>query len=269
MFAVTAQISVKQMFVGSVMPGLIMVISLVIVSIVTATRKNIPRTPFRVAEVPPALRASLGELLIPLIILGSFLGGLTTLVEAAAITVLYVLVLEVIVHRDIPLSRLPDVFAKAIAIMGGVLVILCVAKGLSYYIVDIQLPLQLVDWLQTYIHSKYLFLLLLNLALLGVGCFMDIFSAIIVVVPLILPLGEAYGIHPVHLGVIFLANLELGYLTPTVGMNLFMASYRFNRPLGLITRCTLPFVAVLIVDVLLITYLPAMTTGLLKIFPVE
>jgi C4-dicarboxylate transporter, DctM subunit len=110
-------------------------------------------------------------------------------------------------------------------------------------------------------------LLLLNIGLLVVGCFMDIYSAIIVVVPLILPLGESYGIHPVHLGVIFLANMELGYLTPTVGMNLFLASYRFNKSLAEITRCVLPFVAVLILDVLLVTYVPAMTTGLLALFP--
>jgi C4-dicarboxylate transporter DctM subunit len=269
MYAVIAQIDIKQMFVGGLLPGSIMMLALFVISLITAARHKVQRHAFEPAEALRAAWAALGEVLIPFVILGSFFGGLTTLVETAAITVLYVLVLETAVHRDIAWHRLPDVLCKGIAIMGGVLTILCVAKGLSYYIVDVEVPMRLVDWLQTVVHSKVLFLLLLNVALLIVGCFMDIFSAIIVVVPLIVPLGAAYGIHPVHLGVIFLANLELGYLTPPVGLNLFLASYQFNKPLGEIIKVTLPFIAVLLVTVLLITYLPWLTTGLLGLVPVN
>jgi len=170
-----------------------------------------------------------------------------------------------VIYRDIKWRDLPQVFMKAAVIMGGVLTILAVAKGLSYYIVDAEFPTRLVDWMQAAVKSKFLFLILLNLALLVVGCFMDIFSAITVVVPLIVPLGLAYGVHPVHLGIIFLANLELGYLTPPVGINLFLASYRFNQPLAHIYKVVIPFLLVLLAAVLVITYVPWMTTGLLKV----
>ena len=143
--------------------------------------------------------------------------------------------------------------------------ILAVAKGFSYYIVDAEIPVQLTEWMKFHIHSKYVFLLLVNIALLITGCFMDIFSAIIVVAPLIIPLGVAYGVHPVHLGIIFLANLELGYLTPPVGMNLFLASYRFNEPLVKIYKYAIPFLLILLVVVIIITYVPWITLFLLDV----
>ena len=145
-----------------------------------------------------------------------------------------------------------------------VLIILALANGLSYYIIDAQIPTKLAAWVESAIASKYVFLLLLNLALLVVGCFMDIYSAILVVVPLIIPLGNLYGIHPVHLGIIFLANLELGYLTPPVGLNLFLASYRFNEPMPKVYRDVLVFLAIMLGAVLLITYVPLLTTALLR-----
>jgi tripartite ATP-independent transporter DctM subunit len=150
-------------------------------------------------------------------------------------------------------------------ILGGVLVILATAKGLSYYIVDAQIPVHLTAWVQVHVHSRYVFLILLNLALLITGALMDIFSAILVVVPLILPLGNLFGINPLHLGIIFLANLELGFLTPPVGLNLFLASYRFNQPLVTVYRNVLPFLLVLFVTVLIITYVPWFSTGLVTL----
>ncbi|HSQ35952.1 MAG TPA: TRAP transporter large permease subunit, partial [Candidatus Binatia bacterium] len=161
---------------------------------------------------------------------------------------------------------LPQVLLKCMPIIGGVLAILALAKGLSYFIVDAEIPMQLTAWVQSHIGSKYVFLLLLNLALLITGCFMDIFSAILVVVPLIIPLGNLFGIHPVHLGIIFLANMELGYLTPPVGMNLFLASYRFNEPMGKIYKDVFPFLIIQLIAVLLITYVPFLSTGLLALF---
>jgi C4-dicarboxylate transporter DctM subunit len=155
---------------------------------------------------------------------------------------------------------------KSIPIIGGVLIILSLANGLKYYIVDAQVPIRLTEWVQASITSKYVFLLLLNIGLLITGCLMDIFSAIMVVVPLIIPLGNVFGIHPVHLGIIFLANMELGYLTPPVGLNLFLASYRFNEPMGKLYKDVFPFFLIQLVAVLLITYVPFLSTGLLGLF---
>jgi tripartite ATP-independent transporter DctM subunit len=203
---------------------------------------------------------------MPLVTLAAFFSGLTTLVESAALAVVYAFVLEVIIRKDIPLRSVPAVMLKAIPLIGGVLIILSVANGLSYFIVDAQIPNLFTTWCTTHITSKYLFLLLLNIALLLTGCFMDIFSAILVVVPLIIPLGEAFGMNPIHLGIIFIANLELGYLTPPVGLNLFMSSYRFNEPVVRIYRYVVPFLIIMIITVLLVTYIPWLTTGLLGVF---
>ena len=196
-----------------------------------------------------------------IIILGYFL-GIMTLVETSAVSVAYVIIVEVGIHRDIKLRDLPAVVNKAMPVIGGVLIILTVARGLSYYIVDAEVPVILSEWVRSNIQSRYLFLFLLNIALLVTGCLMDIFSAIVVVAPIIIPLGEIFGIDPIHLGIIFLANLELGYLTPPVGLNLFLASYRFNEPLGKVYRNVFPFFLVLLATVLLITYVPWFSTFL-------
>jgi tripartite ATP-independent transporter DctM subunit len=203
------------------------------------------------------------------IILAGYFTGVTTLVETGAIAVLYSLVIEMAVHRDLRLRDLPRVFLKCIPIVGGVLIILAAAKGLSYYIVDAEVPMSLSAWVQENIHSKFVFLVLLNVGLLVTGCLMDIFSAILVVVPLIIPMGAAFGVHPVHLGVIFLANLGVGYLTPPVGLNLFLAAYRFNEPLVKIYRDVIPFFLVLLAVVLVITYVPWFSTGLLTLFHLQ
>ncbi len=155
-------------------------------------------------------------------------------------------------------------FAECIAVVGGVLMILGVAVGLTNYLVSAQVPMRLLEWTRGHVDSQFTFLLGLNLFLLVVGCLMDIFSAIVVVVPLIVPLGAAFGVHPAHLGIIFIANLELGYLTPPVGLNLFLASYRFKRPLLEVARATLPMLAILGIGVLLITYVPWLTLGILQ-----
>jgi tripartite ATP-independent transporter DctM subunit len=265
MYGAVAQISIRDMFIGGVVPGAVMVLALVCLGIVYALRRGIPRVRFDVREALPALRESAWEILLPALILVLFFGGITTLVETGAVAVVYVLVIELAVHRDVRLRDLPGVLLRAIPVMGGVLLILAVAKALSYYVVDAEVPIRLTEWLQSYVRSKYVFLILLNLALLVTGCFMDVFSAIMVVVPLILPLGAAYGIDPVHLGIIFLANLQLGYLTPPVGLNLFLASYRFEQPLTRIYRNVVPFLVVMLLSVLLITYVPVFSTGLLAL----
>ncbi|MCP5102892.1 MAG: TRAP transporter large permease subunit, partial [bacterium] len=224
------------------------------------------REPFKIKEALISMGKAGGEIMLPVVIVLAYFGGLTTLVESAALAVVYAFAVEVLIHRDLKFKDLPRVIEKCIPIIGGVLIILSLAKGLSYYIIDAEVPMLLTEWVQANIGSKYVFLLLLNIALLITGCFMDIFSAIMVVVPLIIPLGQLFGIHPVHLGIIFLANMELGYLTPPVGLNLFLASYRFNEPLGKLYKDVLPFFFIQLVTVLLITYIPVLSTGLLSLF---
>ncbi len=265
LYAVVAHVDIKQLFVGGILPGALMVAMVAALGIRHDLKVRPPRQPFNGREVVSALLPALWEIAIPFVALVAFFCGLTTLVESASLTVVYALIVEVFIHKDIPLRRLPSVMLKAVPLIGGVLIILSSAKGLSYFIVDTQIPMMFTSWCTGHIANKFLFLLLLNIALLITGCFMDIFSAILVVVPLVIPLGEAFGINPVHLGIIFIANLELGYLSPPAGLNLFMASYRFNEPVIRMYRYVLPFLAAMIVTVLLITYLPWLTTGLLGV----
>jgi C4-dicarboxylate transporter DctM subunit len=227
---------------------------------------RIPRTRFSVAEVGRQVWRAKFELLVPVVAVGAIFSGRATIVESAALTALYALVVQVFVHRDLKITRdLPRVIQKCVVLLGGILIILGVAKGLSYYLVDAMIPSLLVDWALAHIDSPLVFLLALNIFLLLVGCLMDIFSATMVVVPLILPLSVAFGIDPVHLGIIFIANMELGYLTPPVGLNLFLSSYRFERPLLQVYRSVLPMLAILAGGVLLITYFPWLTLGILRL----
>ncbi|MBP6992598.1 MAG: TRAP transporter large permease subunit [Spirochaetes bacterium] len=263
LYGVVAQISIKQMYAGGLLPGIFMVVALSVMGVVAAVRGKVPRVPFHGRAALTGLRSSIWELMLPVIILVGFFSGLTTLVEIGAITVLYSLFITMVVHRDIRLGDLPGVMLKCLPVIGGILVILALAKGLSYYIVDAEIPQNLAIWIKANIHSRVLFLILLNIALIVTGCFLDIYSAILVVVPLIIPLGAVFDIHPVHLGIIFLANLELGYLTPPVGLNLYLSSYLFNKPLLSIYRYIVPFLLLLLVTVIIITYVPWMSTALI------
>jgi C4-dicarboxylate transporter, DctM subunit len=202
---------------------------------------------------------------MPAIVLGVLFSGLATAIEAAALIAFYAFVVQTAVHRDLSIRRdLVRVLVECISVIGGVLIILSVAVGLTSYLIAAEVPARLLEWTRAHVDSKVAFLLGLNLFLLAVGCLMDIFSATVVVAPLILPLGLAFDVHPIHLGIIFIANLELGYLTPPVGLNLFLASYRFKRPLLEVARAALPMLAILGIGVLLITYLPWLTLGILS-----
>jgi len=262
-YGVSAQINIKHMFLGGLIPGILMVLILSIIGIIAAKRSKVDTMPFNRRQAFSALRESVWEILLPVIILAAYFGGITTLVETGAIAVVYAFIVEVLIKRDLRLKDIPVLLKKCVPIIGGVLIILAASKALSYFLIDAQIPVRLTDWVQINIHSKYIFLILLNIALLITGMFMDIFSAIMVVVPLIIPLGNLFGIHPVHLGAIFLVNLELGYLTPPVGLNLFLASYRFEKPLAEVSRNVLPFFAVRLAVLLLVTYLPFLSIGLL------
>ena len=196
------------------------------------------------------------EIAIPLLIILSLFSGFATLVESAALLVLYVLTVELYIFKDVSFKDLPKIIIDCSTLVGGVLIILGFAMGFTGYLVDAQIPLKILNFVQNTISSKIIFLLALNILLLIIGCLMDVFSAIIVVVPLIAPLAAYFGIDPFHLAIIFIANLELGYITPPVGMNLYLSSYRFNKDMPTIYSATLPFFFIRLIGVLIITYIP-------------
>ncbi len=263
LYAIIARTSMERMYLGGLLPGLLLLGLVIWLAIWLGPKKEVTLTRFNGREAGAALWAAKWELLVPVVAVGALFSGLATPVEAAAVTALYAFVVETFFYRDLSLRRdVPRVMAECGLLIGGVLLILGVALGFTNYLIDAQVPTHMVDWVTRTIHARWLFLLTLNVFLLLVGCLMDIYSAIVVVVPLIVPLGRAFGIDPVHLGIIFLANLQLGYLTPPIGMNLFLASYRFGKPIGEVVRAVLPMLFVLLVGVLLITYVPWLTTFL-------
>lgn len=265
LYGVYSRTPINELFLGGLIPGALLVGLVAFLGVRHASRTDQPRRRFDPAEALAATNEAKWELLLPLVVIGGIFGGVVTLVEAAALTVLYAFVVECLVHRDLSVRRgLPCAAVECATLVGGVLLILGVALGFTNYLIDAQVPDRALEWVQTHIESKYVFLLVLNALLLLVGCMMDIFSAILVVVPLIAPMGEAYGIDPVHLGIIFLANLELGYLTPPVGLNLFLSSYRFGQPLTRVYGSILPFLLILLGGVLLITYVPALSLALVR-----
>jgi len=266
LYAVVAQIPIEDLFIGGLLPGILLTAMIAAWGVREGTRFATTRYPFRANEAAAALWAAKWELAMPAVVLVAMFSGLATAVEASALTACYALLIQAVIHRDLSVRRdLLRVFVECVVVIGGVLVILGVAVGLTNYLVGAQLPAKLVSWVQGHIESRLAFLLALNVFLLIVGWLMEIFAAIVVVVPLIVPLGAAFGIHPVHLGIIFVANLELGFLTPLVGINIFLASYRFKRPVLDVCRAALPFMAILAIGVLVITYVPWLTTGLLAI----
>lgn len=266
LYGVVAEVPIEDLFVGGIVPGFVLVGLMAAWGVHRGMVSDAVRTEFHWRRAFRSLMVGKYELLVPVIAIGTLFSGWATLVEASAVTALYALVVQVFVHRDLSIRRdLLRVLRNCTVLLGGVLIILGVAKGLTNYMVDAFIPAQLLEWVETHVESRWVFLLALNVFLLLVGCLMDIFSAIVVVVPLIEPMGEAFGIHPVHLGIIFIANLELGYLTPPVGLNLFLASYRFERPLLAIYRAAVPALIILGVGVLLITYVDGFTLGLLRL----
>lgn len=259
-YAVVAGVPIDRLFVAGLLPGAVLVGAVALLGVRTAMRSNsIVRRPFDLRAARVGVFDAKWELLVPWVAMGAYFSGLASLLESAALTALYVTVVEVAIHRDLRLADLLRVGRDSAALVGGVLIIFGVAMGLTNYLNDAMVPAAVLDWVEVSVESRWVFLAALNLFLLLVGCLMDIFSALVVVVPLILPLGAHFGVDPIHLGIIFLANLELGFLTPPVGMNLFLSSFRFERPLTEVYRTVMPFLAVLILAVLLITYVSALT----------
>jgi tripartite ATP-independent transporter DctM subunit len=272
---VATMTNIVHLFLGGIIPGFILVGASIIFGIFISKGKSfrgkdgnvvIAVDKFDLMETLKGIKESIFELLLPVFLITAFLKGFLSIMELGAFSVLYVFVVEVLIHKDLSLKQIPAVLYKSIPIIGGVLSIIGLSMALSYYIIDTQAPQNLAYWMRDTIQSPIIFLLLLNLMLLVVGCLMDIFSAILIVLPLIGPLGAVYGIDPVHLGIIFIINLEAGFLTPPVGLNLFLASYRFNTPFMRICRYVLPFLLMRLIVVLLVTYIPALSTFLPRVF---
>lgn len=262
LYGVVSQVPIPDLFVAGIVPGILMVVAICVLGVGEGLRTKVPRPPFAAREVLAALRESKWEIGLPAMVLVGIFGGFTTLIEAAALTVVYALAVETAIHRDLhPIRDVPRVLIECVTLVGGVFVILGVAMGLSNYLVDAEVPMRAAAWVEAHVDSRIVFLLALNVFLLVVGCFMDIFSAIVVVVPLIVPISLVFGIHPLHLAMIFLTNLELGYLTPPLGMNLFLAAYRFDKPVVTVYRSALRFLLVLVSVVLVVTYVPALIIG--------
>lgn len=254
-------VNVFDLFKGSVIPGTLLAISMIIMGILRDKGTNRPK--FSWKAVGDGLAYSWLELLMPILVLVGYFAGFFSLIEVASFAALYAIVLETFIRRDLNAKGFFQAVLESIPVSGGVLIILSAARGLSFFMIDANIPNIIADSILAVVHSKILFLLLLNLLLLVVGCLMDIYSAIIIVSPLIIPVAESFGINPVHIGVIFLMNLQLGFLTPPVGMDLFISSYTFNRPVGQVVKKVLPFLAIQFVVLMLVTYVPWFTTALL------
>jgi tripartite ATP-independent transporter DctM subunit len=263
-YAVVAKVGIGPLFVAGLLPGALLVVLLSLHSIRIAASRAVPRTPFHAQTLLSAAAECAWELPLPFVVLGGIYTGYFAVSEAAAITCMYVFAVEVVILRDIRWRALPAIAKQSMVLMGGVLIILGAAMGLTSYLIDAEIPMRLLDLFKAHIESRWLFLAVLNAFLLAVGCTMGIFSALVVVVPLLGPIGQAYGIDPIHLGIIFLTNLEIGASIPPLGINLFIASMRFERPVLALYRASLPFIAILLLALGLITYVPWLSLALVR-----
>ncbi len=257
-------VEISDLFLAGILPGLVMVLALSLWSLWANRRHPIPLLPFSAKEAVVAFREVIWEIPLPIVVLGGIYSGFFAISEAAAVTALYVLVAEVFIYKEIKVSQLPGIMRDSMIMVGGILLILGVSLASTNFIIDAEVPMRLFEIIQSAVTDRTVFLMLLNILLLILGAILDIFSALVIMVPLILPVALSYGIDPVHLGIIFLANMQIGYVTPPVGMNLFIASYRFDKPVTELYQAAVPFMMVLLGTVLLITYWPGLSLFLLQ-----
>jgi tripartite ATP-independent transporter DctM subunit len=255
----TPAVTMEGLFLAGLLPGLLMIVMLSLHAMWTGWDLPQARHRFDLRELGLALRESAWELPLPVLVLGGIYSGKVAASEASAVTALYVLVVTTCIKKEISFRKLPDVMAESMRLVGAILLILGAALAMSNWLVDQEVPARLFEFTQRHVHSAWLFLLLLNLFLIAVGMLLDIFSAIVILVPLLVPVAAGFGIHPVHLGIVLLANLQLGYFTPPVGMNLFIASYRFGKPVLALARACIPFFLLLGLAVLMITWWPGLS----------
>ena len=265
LYAIVAQVRIDTMFLAGIIPGLIILSVLSVYCCGWSFFKKMETTPFDGKVFLQTLWDAKWEILLPFVVLGGYLSGIVTLDEAAALTVIYACVVEIGIHRSISLKVLPRIVKESTILVGAILIILGIALGLTNYLITLDVPTTVLDWIQSTTQSRIITLIGLNIFLLIVGCLMDIFSAIIIVVPLLLPIAEQFGIDKAHLGIIVLTNLEIGYLTPPVGMNLFISSMKFDRSVVMLYRSVLLFIALLLVALVLVTYIPDLSLWLPRV----
>lgn len=260
LYGLIAQVDITLLFKAGIAPGILLIVVLALWSIKNGVGLVREKKKFSVKELVLSFKGCFWELLLPVGILVGIYGGITTATEASALAAFYILIVECFIYRDLNLFKdVPRVTIDSMSLVGGILLILCCAMGLTNYLIDEQVPMKVLAFMREYIDNKYTFLLFLNIFLLVVGSFMDIFSAIIVVVPLIVPIATEFGVHPIHLAIIFLTNLEIGYITPPVGINLFISSFRFKRPLTELYSASWPYFCLLVFALLIVTYVPALS----------
>lgn len=261
LYGIIAKVDIDDLFLAGLLPGIILMVFLGSYSIYKARNNpNKIKHVFSLTELKGAMWEARYELPLPVFILGGIYGGFVTATEASALSAFYVLMINSFVTKDLSMTKdIPKVIVESLTLVGAILLILCCALGMTNYLVDEEIPMKILATMSTVITNKYLFLLVLNIFLLIVGCLMDIFSAIIVVVPLILPIAEQFGVNPLHLAIVFLTNLEIGYITPPVGINLFISSFRFNRPVLELYRASIPFLFLMLLALIVITYIPWFT----------
>jgi len=257
-------VSIEKLFLAGLLPGLLMLLILSSWSLWVNRRMPLQKKRFEIREAFSALKEAKWEIPLPVFVLGGVYGGFFAISEAAAVTALYVLVVEVFIYREISIRKLPEIMCDSMVMVGGILLILGVSLASTNYLIDAEVPTRLFNFIQDHVTDKIVFLILLNILLLMLGAILDIFSALVIMVPLILPVAVSYGIDPVHLGIIFLANMQIGYFTPPVGMNLFIASYRFKKSIISLYRSTIPFMLLLLIAVLIITYWPGLSLMLIE-----
>lgn len=262
-YGIVAEVPIDSLFVAGVVPGVLMMIALAAFCLWSNRENRRPISEFSWREVGQALRAAIWELPLPVVVLGGIYSGFFAVSEAAAVTVMYVLVTELLIYREVPLRRLPEIIRNSMVLVGGILLILGISLASTNYMIDAQVPQQLIAIVTHYISSQTSFLLLLIAFLMVIGCMLHVYSALVLIVPLILPVAAEYAVNPVHLGIIFVATMELGYLLPPIGMNLYISSFRFRKPVLDVCVATLPFMLILLVTVFLITFVPGLSLALL------
>jgi tripartite ATP-independent transporter DctM subunit len=267
LYAVVAGAPIDHLFIGGFVPGLLMVLLVAAYGVYVGVRVQAPRQRFAPREAFAGLWDAKWDLGLPTLVVLSVGSGYATIVESSALAAAYSIIVELVVFKELkPVKDLPRVLSHAATLVGSVVLLLGTALGLTSWFVDAEIPTRLVEWMTAHVHSPALFLLMLNVVLLVLGSVLEIYSAIVVLAPLVAPLGVAYGVEPIHLGVVFLANLELGFLFPPMGLNLFLSAQRFDKPLPALYRHAFPFLIIMSAGVLAITYLPAITTGVVQLF---